>query len=100
VVSVLSTGPKGHGFEPGQSDGFLWVIKIRSTPSFRWKVKSEIPCLKILWHVKDPLMYHRDGENKFSFPLPILLLAPEMSLLTGPPEYCWLPESSGRQVMS
>jgi hypothetical protein len=28
VVSVLATGPKGHGFEPGQSNGFLRAIKI------------------------------------------------------------------------
>jgi hypothetical protein len=34
VVSVLATGPKGCGFEPGQSDGFLRAIKIRSTSSF------------------------------------------------------------------
>jgi hypothetical protein len=33
VVSVLATGPKGCGFEPGQGDGFLRAIKIRSTPS-------------------------------------------------------------------
>jgi hypothetical protein len=35
VVSVLATGPKGCGFEPGQGNGFLRVIKIRSTPSSR-----------------------------------------------------------------
>jgi hypothetical protein len=35
VVSVFATGPKGCGFEPGQGDGFLSAIKIRSTPSFR-----------------------------------------------------------------
>jgi hypothetical protein len=34
VVSVLTTGPKGCGFSPGQGDGFLMVIKIHSTPSF------------------------------------------------------------------
>jgi hypothetical protein len=34
VVSVLPTGPKGCGFEPGQGDGFLRAIKIRCTPSF------------------------------------------------------------------
>jgi hypothetical protein len=35
VVSVLTTGPKVCGFEPGQDDGFLRAIKIRSTPSSR-----------------------------------------------------------------
>jgi hypothetical protein len=60
VVSVLATRPKGHGFEPGQDDGFLRAIKIRSTPSVGWEVKLEVPCRKILWHVKDLLMSHGD----------------------------------------
>jgi hypothetical protein len=84
VVSVLATGPKVGGFESGQSDGFSRAIKIRSKPSFGWEVKPEVPCRKILRHVKDLLKSHGDGYTKFSFPLPILLLAPEMSLLTGP----------------
>jgi hypothetical protein len=33
VVSVLATGTKGCEFKPSQGDGFLRVIKIRSTPS-------------------------------------------------------------------
>jgi hypothetical protein len=61
VVSVLATGPKGCGLEPGQGDGFLRAIKIRSTPSFRWKVKPEVPCCKILRHVKELLKSHGDG---------------------------------------
>jgi hypothetical protein len=59
VVSVLATGPKGHGFKPGRGDGFLRAIEIHSTPSFRWEGKPEVPCHKILWHVKDPLRYFR-----------------------------------------
>jgi hypothetical protein len=59
VVNVLATGPKGRGFKPGRGDGFLRAIKIRSTPSFGWEVKPEVPCRKILWHVKDPLRYFR-----------------------------------------
>jgi hypothetical protein len=35
VISVLATGPKGCGFEPGQGDGFLRAIKICSTPFSR-----------------------------------------------------------------
>jgi hypothetical protein len=35
AVSVLATGPKCCGFEPGQGNGFLRAIKIRSTPSSR-----------------------------------------------------------------
>jgi hypothetical protein len=86
VVSVVASGPKGCGFEPGQSDGFLRATKIRSTPSFGREVKPEVPCRKILRHVKDLLKSHEDVYTKFSFPSPILLLAPEMSLLIGPPE--------------
>jgi hypothetical protein len=98
VVSVLATGLKGRGFETGQGDGFLSAIKIRSTFSFGWEVKPEVPCHKILRHVKNLLKSHGDGQTKFSFPSPILLLAPGMSLLTGPPDSMWLPERSGRQV--
>jgi hypothetical protein len=34
VVSVPATGPKGCGFEPGQDNGILRAIKIRSTNFF------------------------------------------------------------------
>jgi hypothetical protein len=37
VVSVLATGPKVR-------DGFLRVIKIRSTTSFGGEVKPSVPC--------------------------------------------------------
>jgi hypothetical protein len=40
VVSVLATEHKGCGFEPGQGDGFLKTIKIRSTPSSRMGSKA------------------------------------------------------------
>jgi hypothetical protein len=70
VVSVLASGPKGYGFEPGQGNGFLRVIKIRSTPSFVWEVKPEVPYRKTSWHVKDLLKSHGDRDTKFSFPSP------------------------------
>jgi hypothetical protein len=60
VVSVLATGPEGSWFEPSQNDGFLRAIKIRSTSSFRWEVKPEVPCRKILRHVKDLLGFLAD----------------------------------------
>jgi hypothetical protein len=41
VVSVLATGPKVRGFDP---NGFLRVIKIRSTTSFGGEVKPSVPC--------------------------------------------------------
>jgi hypothetical protein len=53
VVSVLTTGPKGHGLKPGREDGFLMAIKIRGTPSFGGEVRPEASC-KILLHVKEP----------------------------------------------
>jgi hypothetical protein len=86
VVSVLATGPKGCRFKPSQGDGFLRAIKIRSTPSFGWQVKPEVPCHTILHYVKDLLKSHGDRQIKLSFPSSILLLAPGMSLLTGPPD--------------
>jgi hypothetical protein len=86
VVSVLAAEPKSCGFEPGQGDGFLRTIKNRSTSSCGWEVKPEVPCRKILRHVKDLLKSYRDGLTKFSLPSPILVLAPETSLPTGPPD--------------
>jgi hypothetical protein len=34
MLSMLATGPKVHRFKPGQGDGLIRVINIRSTPSF------------------------------------------------------------------
>jgi hypothetical protein len=59
VVSVLASGPKGRGFEHGRGDGFLGAIKIRSTPSFRWEAKPQVPFHKILRYIKDPLRHFR-----------------------------------------
>jgi hypothetical protein len=59
VISVLTTGPKCRGFKPGRGDGFLRAIKIRSTLSFGWEVKPEIPCRKNLPRVKGLLKYQR-----------------------------------------
>jgi hypothetical protein len=39
-ASLLATGPKDRGFEPGQGDEFLRAIKIRSTPSSRMGSKA------------------------------------------------------------
>jgi hypothetical protein len=86
VVNMLAIGPMGRGFEPSQGDGFLRAIKIHSTPAFELEIKPDVPCRKILRHVKDFLKSHGGGYTKFSFPSSILLLAPEMSLLTGPPD--------------
>jgi hypothetical protein len=51
VVSVLATGPKGHGFEPDQGDEFLRAITMCNTPPFGWEVKPEVACRKTLRHV-------------------------------------------------
>jgi hypothetical protein len=57
LVSVLATGPKSRGFKPDRGDGFLRAMKIRSTTSFGWEVKPEVPRCKILRYVKDSLRY-------------------------------------------
>jgi hypothetical protein len=61
VVTMPATGPKGRRFEPGQGDGFLRPINIRSTPSFGWEVK-------ILRHVKDSLTYQMYWIRKIIIP--------------------------------
>jgi hypothetical protein len=65
MVSVLATGPKVCGFEPGQGNGFLRAIKIRSTSFFGWEVKPEVECCKILRHVKDLVKSHGERLTKF-----------------------------------
>jgi hypothetical protein len=69
------------------------VIKIHSTPFFRWEVKPMALCCKILQRVKDPLRYLMlNRQNSHSFVHSSSL--PQMSLLVG------LPESSGGWVRS
>jgi hypothetical protein len=58
VVSVLVIGPKGRGFNLGLGDGYLWAIKILSTPCFGWEVRP-VQCRKILWHVENHLRHFR-----------------------------------------
>jgi hypothetical protein len=60
VVSALAIGPDVRGFDPGQGDGFLRAIKIRSTPYFGWEVKPEVPRRKILRYVRDLFKTHGD----------------------------------------
>jgi hypothetical protein len=55
MVSVLARRPKVPRFKPGRGDGFLRVIKIRSTPSFGGEIKPLDPCRKILRHIKKTL---------------------------------------------
>jgi hypothetical protein len=79
VVSVLVTGSKCSGFKPSRGDEFLRAIKIRNTPSFGRELNPEVPCRKILWHVKNPLRYFKCWWAKFSILHPFLLLAPDVS---------------------
>jgi hypothetical protein len=58
---MLAAVSKGRWFEPGKGDGFLRAINIRSTLSLGWGVKPEVPCRKILRHVKDHLKSHGNG---------------------------------------
>jgi hypothetical protein len=94
MVSVLAIRPKVCGLKPGQGNGFLRVIKVCSTPSFRGEVKPEAPCRKVLWHEKYHLQVWTEILNKakFSSHLPIPPACYQMSLLVG------LLESSGGQI--
>jgi hypothetical protein len=77
MVSLLVIGPNVHGLKPGRDDRFLRSIKIRSIPSFGGELKSEVPCRKILGHVKITCKYEQKyfaRLNSHSF-RPFLLLA-------------------------
>jgi hypothetical protein len=76
-------------FKPGRGNGFLRAIKIRSTPSFGWEVKPEVPCRKILRHFKDPWRYFRYWWAKFSILRSFLLLVPDVSVARTARELWW-----------
>jgi hypothetical protein len=59
VISLLSIGPKVHGFKPSRGECTLMAIKIRSMTSFGGEVKPLVPCYKILWHVKETYKYEK-----------------------------------------
>jgi hypothetical protein len=44
VVACLPPDPRFAGSNPAEDNGFLRVIKIRSTTSFGGEVKSSVPC--------------------------------------------------------
>jgi hypothetical protein len=67
------------GSNPGQGDGFLRVITIRSTTSFGREVKPEVPCRKILRHVKELLKSHRDERLNSHFLRPSLTRCRDVS---------------------
>jgi hypothetical protein len=85
MVKVLATGPKVRGFKRGRDDGFLRALKVRSTLSFGWEVKSEAPCRKILRHVKNRLQVWNKilCNTKFSYLSPIPPAFYQMNLLVG-----------------
>jgi hypothetical protein len=53
---MVSVPAKVRGFKPCRRDGFLKMIKIRSTPSSGRKVKPEVPSRKILRPVPSALL--------------------------------------------
>jgi hypothetical protein len=103
VVSVFATGPIGRGFESGKGDEFLKTIKIRNKTYFGWEVKPELPCRKILRHVK--ISRHVEsptGTDRLSLisfaHSPTLSRAVSADMTAR--QYWWLPERSGRRIRS
>jgi hypothetical protein len=74
MVSVFAIGPKVRGFKPGQGDGFLRAIQIRSTTSFRGEVTPEALCRKILLHSGSINKNTSQGQTHNLF-VPFFLLA-------------------------
>jgi hypothetical protein len=60
VVACLPQNPRLAGSNPAEDDGFLRVIKIRSTTSFGGEEKSSVPC-RNLRHVKEPYEHEKDA---------------------------------------
>jgi hypothetical protein len=57
VIACLPLDPRFAGSKPAGDDGFLSVIKIRSTSSFGGEVQSSVPCR----HVKEPYEHETDA---------------------------------------
>jgi hypothetical protein len=91
VVIVLANGPKVCGFKPAEDDGFLTVIKIRSTTSFGGEIKPSASCRKILWYGEEHWGVWKGyfvGKMHSHFSLSFSLFTIKY--------LCWyLPESSG-----
>jgi hypothetical protein len=60
------------------------------TESCILEVNLEVPCRKILQHVKDPLRYFRYWQEKFSLLHPFLLLVPDVSAGRTARELWWM----------
>jgi hypothetical protein len=48
--------PKFVGSDLAKGNGFLTVIKIQSMTAFSGEVNPAVPCCKILWNVKIPMV--------------------------------------------
>jgi hypothetical protein len=94
MICVLAIRPKFRGFKPERNDGFLRVIKIRSTPSFGGEVKPEALFRKILQHVKVTCKHEQKYFSSSSFPSPVPSACYQITLPVG------LPESSGGRITS
>jgi hypothetical protein len=57
VVACLPLDPRFAGSNPAEDDGFLRVIKIRSTISTKFSRRSHVVDLR---HVKGPYKHERD----------------------------------------
>jgi hypothetical protein len=95
MVSVPATGPKVRGFKPGQRDGFLTAIKIRSTPSFGGQVKPRPHVVKFHGMLKNSTSTKRDiSYTKYIISFAqIFLICYEMALLVRLPESILVNES-------
>jgi hypothetical protein len=79
------------GSNTAKGDGFLRVIKICRTPSFRGEVKPSAPCRKILQHIKEPLKNTKEMfcrlNSSFRLPVPPALLLDDSAGIVR--ELCW-----------
>jgi hypothetical protein len=66
VLTSFTLVPRFTGSNPVKDNGFLRATQIRSTPSFGWEVKPEVPCRKILRHVDPTVIKEILRKAKFS----------------------------------
>jgi hypothetical protein len=60
VVACLPLDPSFIGAKLPEDNGFLRMMIICNTASFRGEVKPSVPCHKILRHIKESYKYQKD----------------------------------------
>jgi hypothetical protein len=98
LVVFVPLDPTFAASDRANDDGFLRVIKIRSTTSFVREVKLSAPCRKNLEHVKNPCEVDYNGHISLE---KLTDISRQISPCFAAKYVCWyLPEISGWRIVN